>query len=61
MVESLPILTYTSVVSRDMVRTTLTVAALNDLEVKVSDVQIAFLNSIMQGEDLDYSGTRVCG
>ena len=45
MVESLPILTYTSVVSRDMVRTTPTVAALNDLEVKVSDVQIAFLTA----------------
>ena len=41
MVESPPILTYTSVVSRDTVRITLTIA-LNDLEVKVSDVENAF-------------------
>ena len=38
-----PIMTYASVVSRDTIRIALTIAALNDLQVKASDVQNAFL------------------
>jgi hypothetical protein len=38
-------LTYASVVSRDSVRIALTIAALNDLEVKASNVQGAYLNA----------------
>ena len=38
-------LTYSSVVSRDSVRIILTIAALNDLEVKASDVQNAYLTA----------------
>ena len=38
-------LTFTSVVSRVVVRITLTLAALNDLEVKTSDVQNAYLTA----------------
>ena len=45
MVETPPIMTYTSVVSRDTVRIALTIAALNDLQVKASDVQNAFLTA----------------
>ena len=36
-------LTYASIVSRETVRITLTIAALNDLEVKTADVQNTFL------------------
>ena len=39
------VLTYSSVVSRDSVRIILTIAALNDLEVKASDVQNAYLTA----------------
>ena len=39
------VLTYTSVVSRDSVHIALTIAALNDLQVKASDVQNAFLTA----------------
>ena len=45
MVEMPPIMTYASVVSRDTVRIALTIAALNDLQVKASDVQNAFLTA----------------
>ena len=46
MVKDTPaVVTYVIVVSRDMVRITLTVAALNDLEVKASDVMNAFLTA----------------
>ena len=37
------VLTYTSVVSREMVQIALTLAALNDLQVKTSDVKNAYL------------------
>ena len=37
------VLTYSSVVSRDTVRVALTLAALNDLQVKTSDIQNAYL------------------
>ena len=39
------VLTYASVVSRETVRVALTVAALNDLQVKTSDVQNAYLTA----------------
>ena len=45
MVEMPPIMTYASVVSWDMVRIALTITALNDLQVKASDVQNAFLTA----------------
>ena len=38
-------LTYTSVVSREAVRIALTLAALNDLEVKASDIENAYLTA----------------
>jgi hypothetical protein len=38
-------LTYASVVSRDSIRIALTMAALNDLEVKVGDIQNAYLTA----------------
>lgn len=43
MVDSLNVPTYASVVSRETVRIALTMAALNDLEVKASDIKNAFL------------------
>ena len=44
MVKDTPaVVTYVSVVSRDKVRIALTIAALNDLEVKESNVMNAFL------------------
>lgn len=45
MVEAPAVMTYASVVSRETVRVALTVAALNDLEVKASDVQNAYLTA----------------
>ena len=45
MLDTPPILTYASVVSRDTVRIVLTLAALNDLQVKASDVQNAYLTA----------------
>ena len=42
MTEAPAVLTYSSVVSRETVRIALTLAALNDLEVKANDVQNAF-------------------
>ena len=36
-------LTYASVISRETIRILLTIAALNDLEVKMADIQNAFL------------------
>ena len=38
-------LTYASVVSRESVRIALTIAALNDLEVKTSDIENAYLTA----------------
>ena len=43
MTEAPAVTTYASVVSRETVRIVLTIAALNDLEVKASDVQNAYL------------------
>ena len=40
-----PTLTYASVVLRESVRIALTLAALNDLEVKTSDIQNAYLTA----------------
>ena len=45
MLDTPPILTYSSVVSRETVRIALTMAALNDLEVKASDVEAAYLTA----------------
>jgi len=45
MTEAPAVMTYASVVSRDTVRIALTIAALNDLEVKTSDIQNAFLTA----------------
>ena len=45
MTEAPAIMTYASVVSRDTVRIALTIAALNDLEVKTSDIQNAYLTT----------------
>ena len=43
--ESTASLTYASVVSQEMVRIYLTMAVLNDLEVKASDIQNAYLTA----------------
>ena len=43
MTETLVVLTYMSVVSRDSVHIALTIVTLNDLQAKASDVQNAFL------------------
>lgn len=45
MTDAPPVMTYASVVSRDTVRIALTLAALNDLDVKASDVQNAYLTA----------------
>ena len=45
MVETLPIMTYANVVSQDTVRIALTIAALNYLQVKASDMQNTFLTA----------------
>src|SRR4029079_6717373 len=45
MTEAPAVLTYSSVVSRESVRIALMLAALNDLEVKGSDVQNAYLTA----------------
>ena len=45
MVETPKSLTYASMVSRESVRIALTLAALNDLEVKTSDIQNAYLTA----------------
>ena len=45
MTEAPAVMTYASVVSRDTVRIALTIAALNDLQVKGSDVQNAYLTA----------------
>ena len=49
-----PHLTFASVVSRETVRIALTIAALHDLEVKVSDIQNAYLTAPCR-KDLDYA------
>jgi hypothetical protein len=43
--EVLSVMTYASVVSRESVRITLTIAALNNLQVKASDIMNAYLTS----------------
>ena len=45
MTEAPAVMTYASVVSRETVHIALTIAALNDLEVKASDVQNAYLTA----------------
>jgi hypothetical protein len=45
MTETPAVMTFASVVSRETVRLALTIAALNDLEVKTSDVQNAYLTA----------------
>ena len=45
MTDTPPVLTYSSVVSRETVRIALTIASLNDLEVKASEVQNAYLTA----------------
>jgi hypothetical protein len=52
-----PSLTYASVVSRESVRIALTLAALNDLEVKASDIQNAYLTAPLLTEKI----WTVCG
>ena len=45
MTDTPPTLTYASVVSRESVRIALTLAALNDLEVKTADIENAYLTA----------------
>jgi len=45
MTEAPPTITYASVVSRETVRFALTIAALNDLEVKIGDVLNAYITA----------------
>ena len=45
MTDAPTVMTYASIVSREAVRITLTVAALNDLEVKTSNIQNAYLTA----------------
>ena len=45
MTDTPAIMTYASIVSRETVHIALTVAALNDLEVKTSDIQNAYLTA----------------
>ena len=45
MMEAVNTLTYASIVSRETVRIVLTIAALNDLEVKTADVQNTILTA----------------
>ena len=52
-----PSLTYASVVSRESVRIALTLAALNDLEVKAADIQNAYLTAPLLSEKI----WTVCG
>ncbi len=52
-----PSLTYASVVSRESVRIALTLAALNDLQVKASDIQNAYLTAPLLTEKI----WTVCG
>ena len=52
MTDAPPVLTYASVVSRETVRIALTMAALNDLEVKASDIQNAYLTAPCEKTDL---------
>ena len=47
MTETLAVLTYVCVVSRDSVHIALTIAALNNLQVKASDVQNEFLDDTL--------------
>jgi hypothetical protein len=52
-----PSLTYASVVSRESVRIALTLAALNDLQVKAADIQNAYLTAPLLNEKI----WTVCG
>ena len=52
-------LTYSSVVSRDSVRIALTIAALNELSVMACDIQNAYFDHRVQGENLDTCGPRI--
>ena len=45
MTETLAVVTYASVVSRDSVHIALTIATLNDLQIKASVVQNEFLSA----------------
>jgi hypothetical protein len=42
------IMTYASVVSRETIRNTLTLAALNDLEVKAADILNAYISALIK-------------
>lgn len=50
MIDTPPVLTYASVVSRETVRIALTMAALNDLEVFTGDIQNAYLTAPLTSE-----------
>ena len=52
-------LTYASVVGRETVRIALTLAALNDLEVKAADIENAYLTAPNKEKILGCSWTRV--
>ena len=54
--ETLATLTYSSVVSRDSVRITLTVAALNDLQVMSCDIHNAYLTADCREKIWTYAG-----
>ena len=57
MLDAPPILTCSSVVSRETVRVALTMAALNDLEVKASDVRSCVFDCSLRRTNLDNSWT----
>ncbi len=57
MTEAPATLTYTSVVSRESVRIALTMVALNDLEVKATDIKNAYLIEPSYRENLDSAWT----
>ena len=59
MTEALATLTYASVVSRESVRIALTLAALNDLEVKAANIQNSYLTAPSIGKDMDCTRPRV--
>ena len=61
MVEAPKSLTYASMVSRESVRIALTLAALNDLEVKTSDIQDAYLTAPCSEEVHTTLGTEFGG
>ena len=59
MIETPKCMTYSSVVGRETVRIALTIAALNDLQVKAGDVMNAYLTAPCSEKDMDCPRKRV--